>query len=93
MVDGQLQGVAGFAFLPAQFAHDAAHGIDFDPLGACLPAQLGFGLGLDPGFADLEFRDLQQRIGVFQFGQVIIRDRPDITDHMGEIALHGVMAA
>ena len=66
VVDGQLQIVAGGEFVPAQLAHHTATGIHLDPARARTPAQIALKLGLDPDLADLELRDLQQRVGVFQ---------------------------
>ena len=91
-VDGQLDIGAGNPLLAVQFAHHPAHGVHLDPLGAGRPAQVALHFQLDPGFADLEFRDLQQRVGVFKLGQIIIADRADIAHHMRHIGPQRIAA-
>ena len=66
-------------------SHFATSGIDLDPAGARLAAQLFLELGLDPQLADLELGDLQQRVRIGDLRQVIVADRADIPKHMGKI--------
>ena len=82
----QLQVRAGLPVAAVKLAHHPARGVDLHALGAGLAAQQVLLLGLQPDLADLEARDHQHRLGVFHLRQVIIADRADITDHMGEVA-------
>jgi hypothetical protein len=68
-----------------QLAHLAACGVDLDPLGARASAQFAFHAGFDIVAADLEIGDLQDRVRVAGLFDVVIRDRPHIAHHMGEI--------
>ncbi len=92
-VDGQLHIRARIAFLPAQLAHDTPGRIDLDPPGAGGSAQLLLELRLDAELADLEARDLEKRIGVFELRQVIVADRTDIAQDMGEVGALRIDAA
>ena len=93
MVDGQLQVLTRRVFIAAQLAHHPTAGIDLDALGSGLAAKLVFELGLDPDLADLEFGDLQQRVGVLKLRQVAFGHRPDIADDMREVGAERVNPA
>ena len=91
-VDGQLHVCARFALAAVQLAHDPTGGVDLDPLGARLAAQAGFDLGLKSDLADLKAGNAQDGFGICQLAEIIIRHRPDIADHMGEILALGIDA-
>jgi hypothetical protein len=92
-VDGQLHVRTGDSRVAVQLAHLASGGVDLDALGAGAAAQFGFHPRLDIVAADLEIGDLEDRIGVAGLFDVIVRDRPDIADDMGEIRTQRVDAA
>ena len=78
---------ARIALNPVQLAHHAADVVDLDPLGAGGAAQRIFQPAFHPDLADLEFRDLQHRIGVLDTFEVFFRHRPHIAQDMGEIGV------
>ena len=83
VVQRQLDVGARGALVALKLAHDAAGGVDLDPLGAGLAAQLVLALGLQPDLADLEARDQQQPVrGIYPL-KVMVADRADIADDMG----------
>ena len=92
VVDGDLDIGAGGAFLPFEFAHHPAGGVDLDPLGAGLAAQQLLALGLEPDLADLEAGDQQQGIGRVDPLEVAVADRADIAHDMGVGLAMGVAA-
>ena len=92
-VEGELEVLARRALDAAELAHDPAGGADLDLLGAGLAAQVGLEPGLDAGLADLEARDLQERVGVLELGEVALRDRADVADDVAGARAVGVDAA
>jgi hypothetical protein len=83
-------------FLARQLAHDAAHRVDLDPLGAGLAAELVLELGLDARLSELELRDLEQRVGVLapllHLLEIVVRDGPYIAHHMRGVGAVGIGA-
>ena len=92
VVAGELDVLARRALVTAQFAHHSAGGVDLDPAGAGLAAQLVLEARLDTELADRKARDLEQGIGVLDARLVEFAERADIAHDMGEIAPHRVMA-
>ena len=66
----------GLALAAVELAHDAAGGVDLDPLGARAAAQDVLVFRLDADLADLEARDPQDRVGILELGEVVVADRP-----------------
>ena len=91
-VDGQLQVGSGRAFAPVKLAHDAAHGVDFDPFCTRTSAQHFLIAGFDADLADLETGDAQNRVRCFITRQIAFADRADVSHHMGKVAATGIDA-
>ena len=91
-VHGELEVGAGRGRPVAQLAHDAAPGVDLDLPGAGRAPQLPLAPGLHAVLADLEARDLEERVGVGELRQVVVRHRPDIAHDVGEVLLERVLA-
>ena len=81
-IEGELQVLAGGALDPAELAHHPAGGAHFDLQRSGLAPELRLEPGLDPGLADLEARDLQQRIGVLELREIALGHRADIAHHV-----------
>ena len=92
-IEGEGEVFAGGALDAAEFAHHPAGGADLDLLGAGVAAEVALELGLDAGLADLEARDLQDRVGVLDLGEVGLGDRADVADDVRGGRAIGVEAA
>ena len=92
LVQRQLDIFASKAFLPVKFPHHAAKGVDLDPLGASRSAQGVFQLVFHTGFADLEFWNLQQRVLIFDLGQVVVANGAHVANDVTHICAVRVMA-
>ena len=90
-VDGKLHSGAAGAFAAVELAHDAANGVDLDPLGPGLAAQHLFELGLDADLADLKPRNAQQRRRIGVMRKIAFRNRADISHDMRQIVAQRVM--
>jgi hypothetical protein len=84
-VDGQLHVGPRLPLLPVKLADHPPDGINLDPSRTGAAAQHVLHPRLDADLSDLETRDLQERIGVFQPRQVCLADGADIANHMREI--------
>ncbi len=81
-VDRQVLVLAGRARLAGQLADDAADRVHFDAAVARLAAQFLIANPLDAAPADLEARQLQERVGAA--GEILFRHGADIADDMGK---------
>ena len=82
VVDGQLQVFALNPCAAVQLAHLAPDMVDLNPPRTGLAAQSVLHLGFQTDLADLEPRDQQQLVGGVDLGQIVVRDRADVADHM-----------
>ena len=84
-VDGQLQIRPGLTFAPLKFAHHPTGGVHLDMFGASRAAQQAFGAGLNVDFANLETRNAQHLIRVFQRIEIGLAYPAHAAHHMRKI--------